>query len=173
VEDLRLLALAEAHQLHFEIQDIEIGPLIQHVIELFSAQAAENNITIRSKIEDPVQQVHVDPQRFEQVISNLLDNALRYSPSGGQVEIVIRKGTAGIEIEVVDDGPGVAEADLAIIFTRFWRSEKSRARASGGSGLGLAIAKHLVESQGGTIQAFNRSPHGLLIQIIVSGVLVA
>ncbi len=169
VEDLRLLALAEAHQLHFEIQDVEIGPLIQHVIELFSAQAAENNITIRSKIEDPFQRVHVDPQRFEQVISNLLDNALRYSPSGGQVEIIIRKGTAGIEIEVRDDGPGVAEADLAIIFTRFWRGEKSRARASGGSGLGLAIAKHLVESQGGTIQAFNRLPNGLIIRIIVPG----
>ena len=173
VEDLRLLALAEAHQLHFEIQDVEIGPLVQHVIELFSAQAAESKVALHSQIEDSALRIHVDPQRFEQVISNLLDNALRYSPSGGQVELVVRKGGAGIEVEVLDDGPGVAEDDLSIIFTRFWRGEKSRARASGGSGLGLAIAKHLVESQGGTIQAFNRSPHGLLIRIVVPSADVA
>ncbi|MRR29324.1 HAMP domain-containing protein, partial [bacterium] len=173
VEDLRLLALAEAHQLHFEIQDVEIGPLVQHVTELFSAQAAENKVALQSQIEDPSIRIHVDPQRFEQVISNLLDNALRYSPSGCRVDVVVRKGTAGIEIDVMDEGPGVAEDDLSIIFSRFWRGEKSRARTSGGSGLGLAIAKHLVESQGGTIQANNRSPHGLTIRVVVPGVAVA
>ena len=148
VEDLRLLALAEAHQLHFETQDVEIGPLIQHAVELFTAQASESQINLSSHIDPDIHLVHVDPQRFEQVISNLLDNALRYSPPVSQVEVAARKGSNGIEIDVMDEGPGVAEVDLANIFTRFWRGEKSRARVSGGSGLGLAIAKQLVEIAG-------------------------
>ncbi len=167
VEDLRILALADAHQLHFEVRDVEIGPLIQRVIDLFTAQASEHSITLRPVIDADVPRVQVDPQRLEQGISNLLDNALRYAPPNTMIDLVVRKSTDGVEIDVMDEGPGVAEEDLALIFNRFWRGEKSRTRSSGGSGLGLAITKQLVEAQGGTIRALKRSTGGLIIRIVL------
>jgi len=169
VEDLRLLALAEAHQLHFEPQLVSLQPLIQRVIDLFAAQAAENQVSIVADFESGIPDVLIDPQRLEQVIGNLLDNALRYAPKGSQVEIGIHTTGQGVQIDVMDPGPGVPDADLGLIFNRFWREEKSRARTTGGSGLGLAIARQLVESQGGTIRAFNRAAGGLLIRITLKG----
>lgn len=165
VEDLRLLALVEAHQLHFEPGEVALAPRIEHVIDLFTAQAAENQVTIQASIEPDVPALWLDPQRFEQVIGNLVDNALRYAPRGSTLEIAVRKVDQKVQIDVMDQGPGVPEADLELIFNRFWREDKSRVRSNGGSGLGLAIARQLVESQGGTIHAYNRPEHGLMIRI--------
>ena len=168
VEDIRLLALAEAHQLHFEYQDVDLSRLFQLALDLFSAQASEIQVTLQMNIEPDLPHVHVDPQRLEQIISNLLDNALRYSPPGSTVELSIRKGPQGVAIDVMDEGPGVAENELPLIFNRFWREEKSRTRSSGGSGLGLAIARQLIELQGGSIIATNRPSGGLDICILLT-----
>jgi signal transduction histidine kinase len=167
VEDLRLLALAEAHQLHFENQDVELAKHFQPILDLFSAQASELQVTLQLNFEPDLPLVHVDPQRLEQVISNLLDNALRYAPPGSNIELSIQKDSQGVAIDVVDEGPGVPEDELPLIFNRFWREEKSRARSSGGSGLGLAIAKQLIEAQGGSIIARNCPSGGLDICILL------
>ncbi len=166
VEDLRLLALAEARQLHFDLKQVDLAGLGQRAVDLFGAEAAEKNIQLSFSASNEIAPLEADPQRMEQAIGNLIGNALRYIPDGGQVEISIHNlNEAEMGIVVSDNGPGVPEADLLHIFDRFWRGETSRTRLAGGSGLGLAIAKELVEAQGGRIFARNLESGGLEVTI--------
>jgi len=165
VEDLRLLTLAETRQLHFEHKIVNLGEIAAHVIDLFQAEADDKKISLSFENSSPDTVALLDPQRINQVVGNLVSNALRYTPDGGSVFISIEKSNMRIKLHVSDNGPGVPTEDLSNIFQRFWRGEKSRSRASGGAGLGLAITKQLVEGQGGTIQAENLENGGLRITI--------
>jgi signal transduction histidine kinase len=165
VEDLRLLALAEANQLRFEMKPVKLSELAETILGLFSAQAGERNISLHLEAEPELPEVMVDPQRFQQVIGNLIDNALRFTPEGSSIDLTIRRQENDVELIVADSGPGIPEDELTHIFDRFWRGEKSRARSTGGAGLGLSIARQLVEAQGGKITAQNRSPRGFEVQI--------
>jgi two-component system OmpR family sensor kinase/two-component system sensor histidine kinase BaeS len=163
VEDLRLLTLAEARQLHLDLRPTNLGELAARAINLFDAQAKEKRLTLTLDAPPDIPNVNADGQRVSQVIGNLLSNALRYVPDGGAIHVAVRREANVASFTVSDTGPGVAEADLPHLFDRFWRGEKSRARASGGAGLGLAIAKQLIEAQGGTITARNRPEGGLSV----------
>ncbi|HEU0296287.1 MAG TPA: ATP-binding protein [Anaerolineales bacterium] len=165
VEDLRLLTLAETRQLAFDKSKVDMGALIERVLDMLSAEAQEKNISLSFAEKSGNLFAQVDLQRFEQVISNLVGNAIRYVPHDGKVWITATGSDTGLRITVNDNGPGIPEEDLPFIFDRFWRKDKSRSRASGGTGLGLAIAKQLVEAQGGTIEARKLSDGGL--QVIV------
>lgn len=167
VEDLRLLTQVEAKQLHIDLKPVNTLELLKRVLDLFEAQAAEQKIILCLHSEPDLPFVLADPQRLEQVIGNLLDNALRYSSEGSQVEINLKKVEKLIEITVSDTGPGLSEDELPLIFNRFWRSDKSRTRLTGGAGLGLAIVKQLVEAQGGSISATNRPDRGLQIRLLL------
>lgn len=165
VEDLRLLALAEANQLRFELKPVRLEELVETIMGLFSAQASERNVQLHLDAEANLPEALVDPQRFQQVIGNLIDNALRYTPEGSSVDLAIHHKGNTIELSVSDGGPGIPEDELAHVFDRFWRGEKSRARSTGGAGLGLSIARQLVEAQGGKITARNCPSRGLEVQI--------
>jgi len=165
VEDLRLLTLAETRQLPFERREVDLTDLARHVIDLFQAEAEEKGIRLSRESGPAPVSVSLDPQRTEQVISNLVANALRYTPEGGNISITVRQDADGALLTVSDNGPGVAADDLPRLFDRFWRGEKSRSRALGGAGLGLAIARQLVEAQQGSIRARNRNGSGLEITI--------
>ncbi|MGQ0601456.1 MAG: sensor histidine kinase [Anaerolineales bacterium] len=167
VDDLRLLTLAEARQLHFDLRATDLGELAARAVSLFEAEAGEKDITLTLNVEPSLPTVIADPQRVSQVIGNLLANALRYVPEGGAVNVAVHRAANETSLSISDNGPGVAEADLPHLFDRFWRGEKSRARASGGAGLGLAIAKQLIEAQGGTIAAHNRPEGGLAVSFIL------
>jgi signal transduction histidine kinase len=167
VEDLRLLTLAEARQLHFDLQPIQLGDLAERSVDLFQAQAEEKKIDLTLTVDAATPTVQADPQRIGQVIGNMISNALRYVPEGGQVMIKVQPQGKGARVSVQDDGPGVPEADLPKLFDRFWRGEKSRARMAGGAGLGLAIARQLVEAQGGTIAAANAAGGGLEVSFVL------
>jgi signal transduction histidine kinase len=164
VEDLRLLTLAESRQLHFDTKPVNLGDLAEHVLDVFQAEAQEKQITFSFERPEGDFIVMADPQRIEQVISNLVSNALRYIPEGGKVRLNLEQTQNVISVSIDDNGPGVPEEDLPHIFNRFWRSEKSRSRASGGAGLGLAIARQLVEAQGGKIFAQNLPDGGLQVR---------
>jgi two-component system OmpR family sensor kinase/two-component system sensor histidine kinase BaeS len=178
VEDLRLLTLAEARQLHFEKSDVNLNDLARHVIDMFQAEAEEKQISLSAQLPDADVVITADHQRTEQVVGNLVANALRYTPGGGKVWITVETVGAGssrlagasrpekgsVVLSVSDNGPGVPAEDLSRIFNRFWREEKSRSRASGGAGLGLAIARQLVEAQGGQISASNLPGGGLQVK---------
>ncbi len=166
VDDLRLLTLAETRQLQFDKRYVNLGDVVERVLEMFSAEAKEKNISLSFPKKEGDLSAFVDPQRFEQVLSNLIDNSLRYIPEGSKVWVVAEGSLEEVRITINDNGGGIPDEDLPFIFDRFWRKEKSRARVSGGSGLGLAITKQLVEAQGGTIKARNLSEGGL--QIVVT-----
>jgi len=166
VDDLRLLTLAEKRQLVFDKTNVNVGKLIDSVLELLSAQAKEKQISLAFAEQSGNLTAHLDPQRLEQVLSNLVGNALRYVPEGGQVWVTAHETNVSLQVTVNDNGTGVPEADLPFIFDRFWRKEKSRSRASGGTGLGLAISKQLIEAQGGEISARNLPEGGLQIILI-------
>ncbi len=165
VEDLRLLALADAHQLKFELQPVQLDELVETILGLFSAQAGEKDVRLELQAEPDLPEVMLDPQRFQQVVGNLIDNALRYAPEGSLISLDLQHQEDIVVLKVGDEGPGIPEVELAHVFDRFWRGEKSRTRSMGGAGLGLSIARQLVEGMGGKIEAHNRLPHGFEVQI--------
>jgi two-component system sensor histidine kinase BaeS len=165
VDDLHLLTLAETRQLPFDKSTVNIGNIIERVLEMFSAEAREKNISLSFSERNGNLSVSVDLQRFEQVMSNLISNALRYVPNDGKVWVTANETPDGVRITVNDYGAGLPDKDLPYIFDRFWRKDKSRSRVTGGTGLGLAIAKQLVEAQDGTIEARNLPEGGLQIAI--------
>lgn len=165
VEDLRLLTLAETRQLHFELKETDLVELLKKTKTLFEPQAKSKSVSIEFETEEKEAIVLVDSQRFEQVVGNLIGNALRYAQNDGKITLLLEKQDAATVVKVSDTGPGVPETELPFIFDRFWRGEKSRARVSGGAGLGLAISKQLIEAQGGQISASNRPTGGLEVTV--------
>lgn len=164
-DDLRLLTLAETRQLHFEKKSVDLAQLSQHTIDMFSAEAQEKNIYLSLEKGNGDYAAELDSQRMEQVIGNLIGNALRYIPDGSKIWLTLEETSSEAKLFVNDNGPGVAEDELPYLFDRFWRKDKSRTRSAGGTGLGLAIAKQLVEAQGGTIHASNLREGGLQVVI--------
>jgi signal transduction histidine kinase len=165
VEDLRLLTMAESHQLVFEKHELDLKEIARRSLNMFQAEAEEKKIRLEMVTWPEKALVNADPLRTEQVISNLISNALRYVPEGGRVWVDISNNEKEVVISISDNGPGVPEADLPFIFNRFWREEKSRSRVSGGAGLGLAIAKLLVEGQDGKIAAQGLPEGGLRVSV--------
>ena len=152
VKDLRTLSLAEAGELPLEITEVNLTELIEDVRVSFSGQAEASGIGLHTEVEADLS-VQADPDRLDQVLTNLFANALRYSEQGGQITLAAREADAAIEITVSDTGSGIALEDLPNIFERFWRADKSRQHADGsGHGLGLAISRQLVRAHGGDIQ---------------------
>ncbi len=167
VDDLRLLTQVENRQLRFELRPLDLGELTRRVVDLLDAQAAESHIQLSLEVAPDLPLVNADPQRIEQVIGNLVGNALRYVPDNGRVNIQVASAADGVAVTVMDDGPGIPEDELPLIFDRFWRSERSRARISGGAGLGLTIARQLILAQGGKIEAGKSPWGGLLVRFVL------
>lgn len=160
VSDLQTLSLAEAGQLHLHRVDILVADLLADVVASFSGQSEQSGVEIRIDQEGDGSglEVNVDPDRMDQVLSNLVSNALRYTPQGGKIVLSGQKLSSGedhadgVRLQVRDTGAGIPAEDLPYIFDRFWRGDKSRMRTSGaGSGLGLAIARQIVRAHGGRI----------------------
>jgi signal transduction histidine kinase len=151
VEDLRLLAQAEAGQLALDRRATDVADLLKDTQVNFDPQATDRGVTIALDVPSELPQVMADWHRIAQVLGNLLTNALRHTPVGGHVTLSASADDELVTVKVADTGSGIPDEDLAHIFDRFWRGEKSRSRAGGGSGLGLAIARQLVELHGGQI----------------------
>ena len=152
VSDLRLLSLAEAGQLKLERVKTDPAELVARAVEPFRLQAQSSQVELIIAIAPNLPSVHVDADRIAQVIRNLLSNALRHTPARGRVTVTCGKDKSQhLLITVSDTGEGIPPDDLPYIFDRFYRTDKSRSRASGGSGIGLAIAKQLVEAHGGKV----------------------
>ena len=152
IDDLQDLASADAGTLRVHPQPMQVSALLRHIAVAHRPQASDLGIEVVVQAE-PGLEIHADPERIRQVLGNLVSNALRHTPRGGQVTLTATADPDAVEISVRDTGTGIPEADLPYIFDRFWRAEKSRNRGTGGSGLGLAIAEHLVRAHGGTIRA--------------------
>ncbi len=153
VEDILRLARADAARADLHKVDSKLSDLIAHVLEVFQPQFESKKIRVETNFIEDMDPVSVDPDKLSQVVTNLLQNAWQYTPSGGRVRI----STEGIPSEVkavfANTGGEVGEADLPFLFERFYRGEKSRSREHGGAGIGLAIVKELVEAHNGRVGA--------------------
>lgn len=163
VDDLRTLSLADAGELRLELCAVESQSLIESVVQAFEAQAVSKNIALITDVQPSVPMLYVDRNRMTQVLTNLVSNALRFTPAGGKIMLAAQvddKKPHMLNLSVEDTGEGIAADVLPHIFKRFYRGENSRNRESGGSGLGLAIAASLVEHMGGAISAESATGHG-------------
>ena len=165
VNDLRTLALAESGQMPLHRQPVDPGGLAAMVASAFRTRAAEKGVSIETDIDSGLPPTSIDSQRMYQVLSNLIDNSIRHTPSGGRITVGAKDGDRRIVLSVSDTGSGVSPEDMPFIFERFYRADKSRSRAEGGTGLGLAIAKTLVQAHGGTIAARSQAGRGTTIEI--------
>jgi len=158
IDDLRDLALAEAGELRLERSEVDLGALVKHVGDT-AFLALDEAPTLHLDVVKPIPTLQLDPKRFRQVIANLLSNALKHTPSDGDVYIRLRRVDDRVEMSVSDTGSGIDPDDLEHLFERFYRGDPARGRASG-TGLGLAIVKQWIEAHGGTITAENRASGG-------------
>lgn len=164
VQDLRTLSLVDAGRLALTPVPTDVASWASRAVAGFRSIAAERDVTLTLELADPLPEAEIDPGRMAQVLSNLLDNALRHTPAGGQITVGIDGADDAVTVTVTDTGPGVPEDQLPYLFQRFWRGDPSRSRRTGGSGLGLAIARRIVEAHGGRIEAQNALDAGLRVR---------
>ena len=150
LEDLDSISKIESGVMTIDQEPVNIVELSNDIIDNLERKAKDANINLKAKsTEDFI--VLCDPQKIEQVLSNLLVNSINYGKDGGKTRVRFYDMGENILIEVADDGIGIKEEDLLRIYERFYRVDKSRSRHAGGSGLGLAIVKHIVEAHGGNL----------------------
>jgi two-component system phosphate regulon sensor histidine kinase PhoR len=160
IDDLLLLSTLDSGRLRLELQPVSIRAAAQEVIDDFAARARARSVVLENAVPTDLV-VRADPERLRQVLSNLVDNAIKYGRDGGRV-VVDGAGRAEgrIEVGVSDDGPGLSPEVQPRIFERFYRVDKARSREQGGTGLGLAIVKHVVQAQGGEVRVESRPGAG-------------
>jgi len=142
IEDLARLSELEEKPQELEVEQVNLAELVQRVAHIYESQATKKGLSLEIEAE-PLVTLEADSFLLEQLVVNLVDNALRYTEQGG-VKISLRNKNGGVELQVSDTGIGLAEEHLSRIFERFYVVDKSRSRKTGGTGLGLAIVKHIV-----------------------------
>jgi signal transduction histidine kinase len=158
VAQLLDLSRLEAGTVPLDRAEFRVEPLLEHAVR--EQQLHEPTVDLAVDVEPQDLMADGDPERVHQVVANLLENAVRFSPSGGVVEVRARRHDTGVVIEVLDEGPGIPDADRSRVFNRFERLDAARSSSDGGAGLGLAIARWIVDLHGGEIHPEPRDPHG-------------
>jgi two-component system, OmpR family, phosphate regulon sensor histidine kinase PhoR len=150
-DDLLMLSTMDAERLELKISRLPVAPLVESCVETSRPRGAEKNLRISVNLPGRLPDIAGDRQRIAEVLQNLLDNAIQYTPAGGQIVVSAEAKDSEVIFEVSDTGIGIPQADQPRIFERFYRVDVARSREVGGTGLGLSIAKHLVEAHGGKI----------------------
>ncbi len=158
VDDLQELSRAEARQIALAIRPVAPAAIVARTLDRLRPQFAEKGLTLRSNIQNDLPPVLADEDRAVQVLTNLLTNALRYTPVPGEVSVTVSRAGEAVTFDVADTGIGFAPEQASRLFERFYRVDKSRSRMLGGSGIGLTIARALVEAMHGRIWATSAGP---------------
>jgi two-component system phosphate regulon sensor histidine kinase PhoR len=156
VEDLLDLSRIEARGFRLSFEPIELRPIFFQVLGLFRDRASKKNVSLEERQLGELPKVRADRRAIEHVLTNLIDNAVKYCGSGTHVWLSVAVTAEAVTVSVTDDGPGIDERHLPRIFERFYRVDAGRSRDVGGTGLGLSIVKHLVEAMGGTVSVDSR-----------------
>lgn len=151
VKDLLELSKMDYQQIEWKREHISLDNLIRELVRKISIEAKNKNQTLEYFMTSSVPDILADRDRIEQVLLNIISNAIKYTGEGGKISVYLGKVHNGAYVKVVDNGIGIPEKDLPRIFERFYRVDKARTRESGGTGLGLSIAKEIIEAHGGSI----------------------
>ncbi len=152
VSDLLVLSRLDNKKTQWKVETFDLCLSIQRILSAMTATIHEHNHKVTFSQEDnEIPHLTADRERIEQVVINLISNAIKYTPDGGRISVVVTSAAGTITLQVIDNGIGIPKEDLSHIFERFYRVEKSRTSETGGTGLGLAIAKELIEAHQGTI----------------------
>ena len=166
VDDLQTLSLAESGRLPLHLQRVAPVDLLDDTVTRYAATASEKGVTLERVTDGNAPDVFVDADRMAQVLSNLVTNALRYTPPGGRISLAAEPHDGNARIIISDTGEGIDADDLPYVFDRFWRGDRARARqGDSGSGLGLAITRRLVLAHGGAISAESTPGEGTTFTI--------
>jgi two-component system, OmpR family, sensor kinase len=159
VNDLQVLAQAEANQLPLEKQDVDIAALVKQAANSFAAQSAARNIEIRIELLGTMPKaIYVDAARIRQGVHNLLDNAINHSRNDSQILVTVQQFPQTLQIKIRDFGEGISAEHLPYVFDRFYQTDRARNRGEAGTGLGLAIVKAMIEAHNGRIEAASAGP---------------
>ncbi len=165
IDDLLALSDLEMGNVNMRMQDVGARPLLDRVLDLFSDQADKKRIRLRAEVAADTPDILGDEDRLQQLLINLVDNALKYTPENGDVLVTAFRPPAGVALTVSDTGCGIPEKDLPRLTERFYRVDKARSRELGGTGLGLAIVKHIVQAHGGDLKIDSEIGKGTRVSI--------
>jgi two-component system phosphate regulon sensor histidine kinase PhoR len=165
VEDLLALARLEAKETKLQIAPIDLGAFFHHVANDWTKRFAQKNLSIEMQLQKNLPSFAADEFRLEQIMHNLLDNAVNYSPPGGRIRMSAEGRDQHIVFSVSDEGAGIPPQDLPRIFERFYRADKARSRELGSTGLGLSIVKHIVQLHRGDVSAESAPGKGTTIHV--------
>jgi signal transduction histidine kinase len=160
VDQLLELSRLESGDVPMVRQSLALRPLVERVLSEIDVVRARRDVELAEHVPDDLPAVYADPERVHQVLFNLLDNAVRFTPSGGRVTVTAHRGNGNVDVAVADTGPGIAPEHLPRLFERFYRVDSGRSRDEGGTGIGLAIARSVVEAHGGRIWAESQPGRG-------------
>ncbi len=172
VEDLLDMSRITSGKLRLQIEPVELQSVVQAAVDAIEPMAQERRISLSAAMDEPVGRVAGDPDRLHQIIWNLLTNAIKFTPPGGRVQVMLHNSGGQAEIQVSDNGQGIAADFLPHLFSRFRQADSSTTRKLGGLGLGLSIVRQLTELHGGNVQAESPGP-GLGATFIVTLPLLA
>ena len=167
VDDLAKVSRAEERQLDLHSTPSKPGLLVAAALRAAAPGYAVKGVALETKLDRRLPSVDVDPDRIAEVLANVLDNALRHTPTGGRVEVAAAGRGQQVELTVADTGEGIAPEHLERVFERFFRADLARTRTAGGSGIGLAIARAIVEAHGGHLHAESEGP-GLGARFVIT-----
>jgi two-component system, OmpR family, sensor histidine kinase BaeS len=165
LDDLSALADAERPGMLLALKQVDLAAVVAGQVDMLADSYADKGIALTSDLRPTV--VAGDPKRLEQIVVNLLSNALRYTDPGGGVTVAVRPSGGNGVLEVTDTGIGISAHDLPLVFSRFWRGEKSRSRATGGAGIGLSIVQELVRAHGGRVEVQSVVGEGSVFRVSI------
>ncbi|MFN8602428.1 MAG: ATP-binding protein [Candidatus Binatia bacterium] len=164
IDDLLILSDLELGKMPVRRRPVALEPIVREVEDLLAEPARRGGVTLQVDV-PPELRVEGDPDRLTQVVSNLLDNAIKYTPAGGRISIAAHADGGTVELSVADTGAGIPAEDLPRLAERFYRVDKARIRELGGTGLGLSIVKHIVQAHGGTLRFASRVGAGTTVTV--------
>jgi two-component system phosphate regulon sensor histidine kinase PhoR len=158
VAELTELSRIETGKAEFNLEETDLNLLVKETVAQLSPYTERHGVAITTDLFDNLPRVTADRERIRQVVTNLLHNAIKFSPQGGRVVIATRQERDYVAVSIADNGIGIAKEDLPHVFERFYKADKSR--SGGGTGLGLAIAKHIVQAHGGDVSVQSEEGKG-------------
>jgi signal transduction histidine kinase len=153
VDQLLDLSRLESGDVPLHREPVALGPLVSEVVSEIEVASAGHDVALERAVPEGLPDVYADRERIHQVLFNLLDNAVRFTPAGGRVTVSAERSDGSVDVHVTDTGPGIPPEHLPRLFERFYRADPARSQKEGGTGIGLAIARSVVEAHGGRIWA--------------------